>query len=199
MNDDQNPTDPKTSQSDNQNGNQTKPEPQTQNGSQPQNQSGSPQTTVNDEEYNKLKTELEATQTKLNEMVAISQRALADLQNFKRRTEEERENFIQFASAQVILEFLPAISNVERAFKHEPKDNEWVKGIEQILKQLTQVLEKHGVKEIQTLGQKFDPKLHEALMTGQGEKDIVIEEFEKGYLLGDRVIKQARVKVGDGS
>ncbi|MFA5829229.1 MAG: nucleotide exchange factor GrpE [Candidatus Gracilibacteria bacterium] len=152
-----------------------------------------------DAEYQQLKLELEETQSKLQDMVSISQRALADLQNFRRRAEEEKTNFVQYANADLILALLPTIDNAHRALTHEPKDAEWSKGVEQILRQLTQIIEKKNVKTIATVGQKFDPTMHEALLMGPGEKDLVTEELEKGYLLGDRVLKRARVKVGDGT
>lgn len=152
-----------------------------------------------DAEYQQLKLELEETQSKLQDMVSISQRALADLQNFRRRAEEEKTNFVQYANADLILALLPTLDNAHRALTHEPKDAEWSKGVEQILRQLTQIIEKKNVKTIATVGQKFDPTMHEALLMGPGEKDLVTEELEKGYLLGDRVIKRARVKVGDGT
>lgn len=154
--------------------------------------------TNGDADYQKLKTELEETQAKLQDMVVISQRALADLQNFRRRAEEDKANFVQYANAELILDLLPIIDNSYRALSHEPKDADWAKGVEQILRQLTQIIEKKNVKVIPTEGQKFDPNMHEALLVGPGEKDIVTAELEKGYLLGDRVIKRARVKVGNG-
>lgn len=143
-----------------------------------------------------LQQELEQTQTKLQEMTKITQHALADLQNFKRRSEEEKSSFATYANADLILALLPAIDNINRALAHEPKDTEWAKGVEQSLKQLTQTLEKRGLTVIPTTGQKFDPRLHEALLTGPGEKDMILAELEKGYILGEKVIKPARVKVG---
>ena len=156
------------------------------------------QTSCQNDDYAALKAELEQTQIKLQEMVTISQRALADLQNFRRRSEEEKTNFVQYANAELIIDLLPAIDNIHRALNHDPKDTNWAEGVKQSLKQLTQVLEKRNVKNILTTGQKFDPTLHEALLVGPGEKDMVIEELEKGYMLGDKVIKRARVKVGNG-
>ena len=150
------------------------------------------------QDYDQLKTELEQAQTKLQEMMVISHQALADLQNFRRRAEEDRMNFVQYANAELLLDLLPAIENINRALAHEPKDAEWQKGVEQTLKQFNQILEKRNVTTMITVGQKFDPKMHEALLTGPGEKDLVVAELEKGYLLGDKVLKRARVKVGDG-
>lgn len=151
-----------------------------------------------DQDYAQLKQELEQTQGKLQEMVKISQRALADLQNFKRRTEEEKSSFTAFANAALIGEFIPVINNIHRILGHEPKDAEWAKGVEPTLKQFIQTLEKAGIKSIPTTGQKFDPRLHEALLMAPGEKDIILEELEKGYTLGEKVLKPARVKVGNG-
>ncbi len=151
-----------------------------------------------DPEFEQLKQELEQAQSKLQEMTTISQRALADLQNYKRRVEEEKAGFVTFANAALFVELLPAIQNIERALGAEPKDAKWAKGAEQTMRQIVQVLEKMGLKVIPTLDEKFDPKLHEALLTGPGEADLILEELEKGYMLGDRVLKHARVKVGNG-
>jgi molecular chaperone GrpE len=152
-----------------------------------------------DKDLTTLQSELEQTQAKLNEMMNISKHALADLQNYKKRTEEEKAAFVTFANAEMLSAILPSLGNFERALTHEPKDAEWAKGIEQIYNQLKGELEKRGLKAIEAKGQKFDPRIHEALLTAPGEKDLVLEELEKGWMLGERVIKPARVKVGDGT
>lgn len=149
-------------------------------------------------ELNNLEEELTQTKQKLDEMTAISQRALADLQNFKRRTEEEKSNFITFANIALLQELLPAIDNMHRTLNHETKDQEWIAGAEQTMKQTNQILEKIGLSTIPTLNEPFDPTKHEALLTGPGEKDKIIEELEKGYTFNEKVIKMARVKVGNG-
>jgi molecular chaperone GrpE len=170
--------------------------------SDPQNQQTAAQpqapTPPSPQEFEAIKSELEQTQAKLSEMLTISQHALADLQNYRRRTEEEKSSFIEFANADLILGLIPALNTIDTALKHEPKDAEWIKGIEASLRQITTELQKRGLKEISTAGQKFDPKLHEALLVAPGEKDAILEELEKGYMLGERVIKPARVKVGNG-
>jgi molecular chaperone GrpE len=150
------------------------------------------------QEFEAIKSELEQTQGKLSEMLTISQHALADLQNYRRRTEEEKASFVEFANADLILGLIPALNSIDIALKHEPKDAEWIKGIEASLRQIKSELEKRGLKEIAAAGQKFDPKFHEALLVAPGEKDLILEELEKGYMLGERVIKPARVKVGNG-
>jgi molecular chaperone GrpE len=79
------------------------------------------------------------------------------------------------------------------------KDNDWAKGIDSIVKQFEQIMEKFNIKKMKTVGEKFDPNLHEAVANGPGEKDVITEEFEGGYLLGEEALKPAKVKVGDGT
>ncbi len=142
--------------------------------------------------------QLEATKEQLQNLTAVSQRALADLQNYKRRTEEEKAAFITFANAELLAALLPNIDNIHRALDHDPKDAEWAKGAEQTMKQLIELLDKLGLKQIPATGQKFDPNFHEALITEPGEKDLIIKELEKGYTWNDKVIKRSRVSVGNG-
>lgn len=137
------------------------------------------------------------------ELTETAKRALADLQNYRRRVEEERAVFVAFANVGLILELLPILDNFNRAFAQVPEEiskTEWFKGALQIEQQLASVIRKQGVMEMPPqIGKKLDPKIHEAVATGPGEKDVIIEEFEKGYLLGEKVIRPAKVKVGDGN
>jgi molecular chaperone GrpE len=149
-------------------------------------------------DFTALQQELKANKEQLEKLTIISQRALADLQNYKRRTEEEKAGFITFANAELLAAILPSIDNIHRALAHDPKDAEWVKGTEQILAQLIDTLTRLGLKPIETAGQKFDPNLHEALLTGPGPKDQIIAELEKGYTFNDKTIKRSRVSVGNG-
>lgn len=147
-------------------------------------------------------TELESLQQELAAMTETAKRALADLQNFKKRTEEEKKGLRQFAAMSLIIEILPVFDNFNRALAQIPEDiaeNQWVAGITNIAKQFKGIIEKQGLTEITTEGEKFDPVKHEALMQGPGEKEMIIETFEPGYMLGDKVLKPAKVKVGDGS
>ncbi|MBU0727450.1 nucleotide exchange factor GrpE [Patescibacteria group bacterium] len=139
---------------------------------------------------------------KIEELTNALARAMADLQNFKRRTEDEQGRFVKFANAEMLKELLPIIDNFDRSTTHLPdeiKDNDWAKGVVQIHDELMKTLQKIGVERVKSIGEKLDPNLHEGLMTGPGEKDIIIEEFEPGYILNGSVIKAAKVKVGDGS
>jgi molecular chaperone GrpE len=100
----------------------------------------------------------------------------------------------------VVQELLPALDNLERAFKHTPKDikdHEYVKGIQGVMKQFEQSFAQLGVKRIKTVGEHFDPRLHEAvhMEDGDGTVEVVCEELQPGYLIGDEVIRHAMVKV----
>lgn len=145
-----------------------------------------------------LEQQLNEASQKAEEMTTTAQRALADLQNFKRRTEDERSRFAQFACATVVRELLPHLDNFQRAFEHAPESDEWSDSIKNIYQQLFKSLESQGLKKIETTSQQFDPNLHEALLQGPGKKDMIIEELEPGYMLGEQVIKPSRVKVGNG-
>lgn len=154
--------------------------------------------TDDSQDFATLKQELENTQGKLLEMTTITQHALADLQNFRRRTEEEKAAYITYANADLINSFLPVLESMNKALTHEPKDAEWIKGAEATMKQFQQALQKRNLSPIEALNQPFDPKIHEALMVSAGPKDEVLEEYEKGYMLGDKVLKRSRVRVGNG-
>lgn len=145
---------------------------------------------------------LEAANRQIQELTETAKRALADLQNYRKRVEEERGQFAQFAALALILELLPILDNFNRAFAQVPEEiakTAWFKGALQIEQQLAGIVRKQGVAEIpSSVGKPLDSKLHEAIAAGPGEKDIILEEFEKGYVLGDKVIRPAKVKVGNG-
>jgi len=129
-------------------------------------------------------------------------RCMADLQNFKRRSEEEKASFVKFANAQLLKSLLPIFDNLNRSIEHLPenlKEDNWTKGVVHVHADLMKTLESLGVKKMKTVGEKLNPNKHEALMSGPGEKDTIVEEFESGYEMNDEVVKPAKVKVGDGS
>ncbi|MBI2634622.1 nucleotide exchange factor GrpE [Candidatus Peregrinibacteria bacterium] len=141
--------------------------------------------------------EIETLKKELEAMTEMAKRTMADLINLKRRHEDERQSMFMLANATLISQLLPILDNLERARQHVPETaKEWFQGIEICINQLNQTLQAAGVKPIESLGQTFNPNLHEALAQGPGEKDKVIEELEKGYMLGDRVLRHAKVKVG---
>jgi molecular chaperone GrpE len=137
---------------------------------------------------------------KIGELTEALQRERADAENLRRRTEEEKSRLGGFYKAMVVQELLPALDNLERAFKHTPKelkDNEYIKGLSGVMKQFEQSFAQLGVKRIKTVGEVFDPRLHEAvhLEDGDGTVEVVCEELQPGYTLGDEVIRHAMVKV----
>ncbi len=126
-------------------------------------------------------------------------RMLAEYDNYRRRSQKERESIYTDVRADTVTKFLPVYDNLARAVQHET-DEDTRKGVEAIFTQLKSILEGLGVTEIETVGKKFDPTLHDALLhiddEKYGEGEIVLE-LEKGFKLGDRVIRFARVQVAN--
>jgi molecular chaperone GrpE len=141
-----------------------------------------------------------ATNKQIEELTRALQRERADAENIRRRHEAEITSLRTRVKAGVIHELLPVIGNFERALKHVPadlKDNDYVKGVQAIVKQFEKTLSDMGVERIKTVGEHFDPHLHEAVATeeGEGEHEIISEELQAGYCVGDEVIRHAMVKV----
>jgi len=129
------------------------------------------------------------------------QRAQADFINYKRRSEQEKEEIGKFANAILMLNLLPILDDLERAFTSVPPrlaKHNWVDGVRLIERKLQASLEAQGLSQIRALGEPFDPNLHEAVMQGKGKENIVVDELQKGYKLHDRVIRPSRVVVGNG-
>ena len=142
----------------------------------------------------------EELQRKVNELTEALQRERADSVNLRRRVEEERLQLGNFYKSMVVRQLLPAIDNLERALTHTPKDlknHSYVKGVKGVVKQFEQSFKKLGVERIKTVGNKFDPRLHEAISVEDagGQVEVVCEELQPGYKLGDEIIRHATVKV----
>lgn len=152
------------------------------------------QTTPHQEEI--LKKQLEE-ETKLKEeYLDHLQRVQAEFQNYQKRIVQEKLEFIKYAKSDLILKLLEIIDNFERALKNKESKEEFYKGVELILKQLKLTLEKEGVKEIKE--DYFDFDKHEVIATESGEENKILEEFQKGYMLHEKVIRTSKVKVGKG-
>ena len=127
-------------------------------------------------------------------------RICAEYDNFRRRSQKEREALYSDIKADTVMKFLPVYDNLERALKQGTEDEAYRKGVEMIMNQFNSTMEKLGVTEIDCLGQKFDPALHNAVMhvddEEKGENEIV-EVFQKGFKIGDKVIRFAMVKVAN--
>lgn len=143
-------------------------------------------------------------QQQIAELTEALQRERADVMNIRRRHDEQMANLRTTLKAHVIKDLLPVIDNFERALKHVPAelaDNDYVKGVQGIVKQFEKTLADMGVERIATVGQPFDPHLHEAVsmeeasLDSEGDQEIVTEELQSGYKVGDEVIRHAMVRV----
>jgi molecular chaperone GrpE len=128
------------------------------------------------------------------------QRERADAVNMRRQHEAQMTTVRTIVKSNVIRDLLPVIDNFERAIKHVPADiegNDFVKGVQGIVKQFEKTLSDIGVERIPTVGEPFDPRFHEAVQMeeGDGTEEIVSEELQAGYRLGDDVIRHAMVRV----
>jgi molecular chaperone GrpE len=136
----------------------------------------------------------------LEELTQALQRERADAINLRRRHQEELANLRDHLKANVVRDLLPVIDNFERALGHIPadiKDNDFIKGVQAIVKQFEKTLADLGVERLKTVGEEFNPRYHEAvsLEEGEGTKEIVSEELQAGYKLGDDVIRPAIVRI----
>ena len=153
------------------------------------------------EDIDALKAGLEEEKKKAETYLANWQRAAADFQNYKRRTDQEREELGRLANAALVINILPILDDMERALTSVDArlaGLTWIDGIRLIYRKFQAVLEASGVREIKAEGEDFDPRFHEAVMYGEGEEGKVISEVQKGYMLGDRVIRPSAVVIGRG-
>lgn len=130
---------------------------------------------------------------KIEELENKWKRALADYDNLRKRVKKEKEGFVKFSNASLIDKLLPALDSLEKCTEHL-KD----KGLKLTLEQFRKVLESEGLKEIEAEGEKFDPELMDAVEMVKGEKNKVIEVVLKGYMLNNKILRPAKVKVGGG-
>ena len=149
-------------------------------------------------EIEALKRQLEEANAKLTENVDGWQRAQAEFQNYKKRIERDNEMMYSTMKGDIIKKVLPALDDLERALRNRPIDDAWANGIELIARKLQNMLDVEGVKKIEADGAEFDPKFHEAIShePAEGvESGHVIEVVQNGYMLGERVIRPALVRV----
>lgn len=131
-------------------------------------------------------------------------RTAADFDNYRKRIERERRDLSEFAASDVLSELLPILDNLERALQAPapPEADAFRKGAELIHKQMIELLRKRGVRPIEALGADFDPRIHQAVIH-EGSEDHregeVMEELQRGYMLGDRLLRPAMVKVAKSS
>ena len=138
-----------------------------------------------------------------DEMAALNDRYLrlcAEYDNFRRRSQKEKDNLYGDVKAEAVKQFLPVYDNLERALAQSTEDEAYRRGVEMIMTQFISTLEKLGVERIESQGEKFDPSFHNAVMhvddEEKGENEIV-EVFQQGFRLGDKIIRFAMVKVAN--
>ncbi|MFA6437563.1 MAG: nucleotide exchange factor GrpE [Candidatus Paceibacterota bacterium] len=145
---------------------------------------------------------LESIPEKTNEYLEGWKRIKAEFDNYRKDEQKRMQDMGIFFKAGMVLEILPTLDSFEEAIKQVPekdKESDWVKGLLKIRDQLLEILKKHDIKEMEVLGKEFDPYFHEAVGEAVGKeenKDKIIQVLQKGYLMGDRVIRPARVYVG---
>jgi len=154
--------------------------------------------TLKESEYLKLKSEAD----KSEELSGKVLRLQADFENTRKRIEREKQDFVKFANEGIILELLNVLDDLERSVSlaetHKDDLTAFLKGVEMILAHLYEMLKEYGLKPIDAEGKIFDPHFHEALVQVENEdlpEHTVVEELQKGYLLNERVIRTAKVKV----
>ena len=147
----------------------------------------------------------EKIQSELNDYKDQLVRMIAEFENYKKRTQKEFSQVIQQANEKLITELLPVIDDMERTMKSAPetegsdtKSQTFIKAVEMISKKLNQILSRQGLKPVESVGKEFNVDLHDALMQVEAPDKIsntIVEEYEKGYLLNDKVIRHAKVIV----
>ena len=127
------------------------------------------------------------------------QRLQAEFDNFKKRLEKDKEDFTKYANHKLIYDILTVLDSFDLALKNV-NDDELGDGIKMVYEQLFSTLEKKGLRLIESVGRKLDPNMHEVMMKVNGdEEDVILEELQKGYMLNDKVLRYAKVKVSKKS
>jgi molecular chaperone GrpE len=154
-----------------------------------------------EKEIEEIKKKLEEKEKEIKEHHDRLLRLAADFENYKKRAAREKEDWTKFANEDLIRAILPFVDNLERAVDHAQKVADTgvlIEGVRLTIQQILQALNKFGLSSFQSVGKPFDPTLHEAMLvveTDKHEPNQVVEEFQKGYLLNDRLLRPATVSV----
>ena len=149
------------------------------------------------DEKEELKKQIEDKNKQIDELTDTLKRLQAEFENYKKWNTKEKSEFIKYAHANLIAQMLPVLDSFEIALKNTSDKEKFVEGIKIIYAQLRSMLEAEGLKPIKAVGEKFDPYRHEVWMKQESDKpeDTILEEFQKGYMLNDRVIRHSKVKI----
>jgi molecular chaperone GrpE len=156
---------------------------------------------VDEDELTLAQKQIAALQSELEERDSRILRLQADFDNYRRRVRLDQEATVKYRAQSLVSDILPALDNFERALKVESDDDKvksLLQGMEMVYRQLVEAVKKEGVEPIDAVGQVFDPHLHQAVMQVEDsnfESNSVVEEFQKGYKLHDRIIRPSMVKV----
>jgi molecular chaperone GrpE len=151
-----------------------------------------------------LRQEIDSLRSETEELMDKYRRALADFSNFRKRQERDREVEVRRMSMDVLRQFLPIIDDFRRANENVPQplaDSEWVAGVRLVERKIEKLLEQFGVEPIEAEGKHFDPHYHSALMQEESDEypaGIVIQDMQRGYMMGDDVLRPTMVKVSGG-
>jgi molecular chaperone GrpE len=148
----------------------------------------------------KLEKELETVKTDLKDYHERYMRALADLENFKKRTAKERQEYTEYATTNLVRAFLGVLDNFERAIESGKIASEFepfYQGVKMIYDELKRILEGEGLKQFTALGEEFNPEMHEAVVALESDDppNVIVDELQKGYIFKDRIIRPAKVAV----
>ena len=148
-------------------------------------------------EISNLKKELEQKSQNIEELTDTLKRLQAEFENYKKRIEKEKLEFAVYAHADIIANILPVLDSFEIALKSTGDKEKFVEGMKMVYAQLYSALEAEGLRPIKALDEKFDHYKHEVLMKEESDKPegTVLEEFQKGYMLGDKVLRFSKVKI----
>lgn len=155
---------------------------------------------INNETVKNLKQKLEEQKAEIDEKDDRLKRLMAEFDNFKKRSAKEREGLYNSIIADIALSLLPVIDNLEKAVSVKTEDNNYKIGVELVLKQFKDVLKSNGITEIETIGKTFDPELHEAVSSVEDSElgiQEIKEEYRKGYMIGNKVIRHSLVVVAN--
>ncbi len=148
-----------------------------------------------------LEKELETVRKQLDEEKDRCLRLSAEFDNLRKRTQKEKEEFVKYANEKLIVDMIDIMESLERGLENAKGSNnkdKLIEGMELIYKQFKNVLEKNGLVPVKALGEKFDPYKHEAMMqtpSDDNEEDTILEEFSRGYMLNNKVIRYSKVRV----